>query len=186
MKATSLTSLAILTLGCFTLGYSARVQAQDLPIQSDQLSPSVVDPASNLSNSLGQGLEAALQQNPSFAEKASSPFAAEFFGRLNNLIQNADSANSIATDANNAQVNVPNTVNSIRSSLEMTPIADPAIGNSPVPAGQNNLPAGTAPPAGINNVPSNVPSATPPSSPTVNVTPDQIPVPSIPLENLGE
>jgi len=186
MRLTNLTSSSLFVAVFLTLGLTPKVQAQELPIQSDQLSPPAVQPADDVANALGQDLDTTLEENPSFAEKASSPFAAEFFTRLNNVIQNAGEANSTATNSDGETVSTPNTVNGIRGALEMNTLNNNQGGNSTVPASGNaEPPAATAP------VPA---SSTAPTPTNINSTgngvpqtvPQTIPVQSIPLGNLGQ
>lgn len=187
MRLTNLTSSSLFVAIFLTLGLTPKVQAQELPIQSDQLAPSAVQPADDVANALGQDLDTTLEENPSFAEKASSPFATEFFTRLDNLIQNAGQANR--TPDGGAEP-TPNTVNGIRGALEMNTLNN-EVGNSPVPAGGNSVAPEATAPAPNNTVPSEVPvSGTAPTptntNPTVNVVPQTIPVPNIPTGNLGQ
>jgi hypothetical protein len=181
MRLTYLTSLAILSLGLLNLGEAKIAQAQQAPIQSDQIAPPAVDSVSQTANDLGQSVEDALRNNrTSFAEKAGSRFADEFFTRVNELVGNADNLNStaevdgITTIAANTVDNVENiaanTVDNIRTSLEMTPLGN-SVGNSNVPASPSNTPGANAN-AANNATPTDNPTATlnaaPPSTGTAN------------------
>ena len=191
MRLTNLTSSSLLVAVLLTLGLTPNVQAQSLPIQSDQLAPSAVQPTDDAANALGQDLDTTLgnENNASFAEKASSPFAAEFFTRLNNVIQNAGEANSTPESGTPS----PNTVDGIRGALEMQTLGGSA-GESPVPAsGASVAPAATSP--APNPVPSEIPASgsapsptniSPTSSGQPQAVPQTIPVPSIPLGNLAQ
>jgi len=181
MRLTKLTSSSLFVAVFLILGLTSNAKAQDAPIQSDQLAPSAVQPADDVADALGQDLDSALENNPSFAEKASSPFATEFFTRLNNVIQNAGEANSTPEGGTPS----PNTVDGIRGALEMNTLNN-NVGNSPVPAGGNS-----GPPAATAPVPSGVPvNSTPPAPTNINSTgngvPQTIPVQSIPLGDLGQ
>jgi len=185
MKPTRATYLIIFTMGLIALKPVQNAQAQQVPIQSDQLPPEVVDAAKELAESLGQDLDTVLKNNPAFAKKASSSVGPEFFNRINNLIQDADTANTTPAQGSSDTLPQPNTVDGIRSSLELNTInnSDPVPANQTTQSSTNTsgIPSSTATAPSSTNADT---SSNTTSSPETN--PEEIPVKNIPLGDLAQ